>query len=269
MKIGFIGIGNMGAAIIDGLLKNGVTDIIVASAHPEHAAAFAKERQIASAADNIALAKVADVVVLAIKPHIIPKVLGEIRKQFIAKQTLLISIAAGIELTTLDRMCATPKMPIVRAMPNVAAKIGLSTSALTANQHVKAEQLALAKNIFNSIGNVYEIPEENFAVFSALAGCSPAYTAIYIDALARTGVKYGLPKKLADEIATSAISGTAALMKEELANGNNPWDLADMVSSPAGTTIAGVLALQEAGFYAAVTKGVDASIARDQAISNG
>ena len=257
--IGFIGAGAMGSAIMQGAMSKGHSDIVFAEANEERARALT-ERTGARHATNIEVVQEASVVILAVKPNVIGSVLDEIASA--AGSTVLVSIAAG---TTIETLAAhlEPGQPIVRVMPNVAAQIGQSMSALCPNDHVSADQLAEVQEVFDAVGQTEILAEKDFATFAAIAGCSPAFTFEYIDAMARAAVANGLPKAQAVRIATQAVVGAASLVQERA---ETPANLADLVQSPGGTTVAGVVALEEAGFGRATVKGVQAAIDRDIAL---
>ena len=152
-------------------------------------------------------------------------------------------------------------MPILRTLPNVNVAIDAGMTALAVNENLTGAKLADAKGLFDAIGSTTVLPEADFSTFSALAGSSPAYIYFFIDALSRAGVKHGLNKKEATRIAAAVTEGSAKMV---LQSDKIPFDLIDQVSSPGGSTVAGLLAMEEAGFMTAVVKGIDATIKRDQ-----
>lgn len=263
MKYGFIGLGNMASAIIGGLVKNGVAgaDIYGVSARPATAEALARATGLNACASSAELVAKSNVIVLAVKPQVLPGVLEEI-KDLPLEGKLFISIAAGLTLAWL-RGSLGP-VPIVRVMPNINAKIGAATSLLCAGADAGAEHVRTARGIFEAVGSVTEIPEALFAAGTAISGASPAFTYMYVDALARAALRFGIPKKLALEIAASSVAGSARMILE---SGEHPMHLADQVCSPAGTTIAGVVSLQENAFESAVHQAVEAVILRDREIA--
>ncbi|MDR2832823.1 MAG: pyrroline-5-carboxylate reductase, partial [Streptococcaceae bacterium] len=180
------------------------------------------------------------------------------------RDLLLISIAAGKTLENLEEMVGHPKVSIIRVMPNVNVQIGLGASAVTGNEASSENQIDFVLNLFSSVGKAWIVPEKDFSAFIAMAGSSPAFTYLYIDSLARAGVKHGLTKEKALEYAAQATLGSAAMILESK---ENPWSLIDRVSSPGGTTVAGLLALEDQAFLSTVVKGVDATIARDVELS--
>ncbi|MCI1676047.1 MAG: pyrroline-5-carboxylate reductase [Ancrocorticia sp.] len=267
--IGFIGAGAMGSAIIRGAIASGTykaAEIVLTASTPEHAQTYASElgtEYANTAADVVRRCGKDAIIVIAVKPYAVPTVLHEIRAVAAEQEAVLLSIAAG---TTLDSLAIhlNPGQPIVRAMPNVAASIRQSITALCPGADVTDSQASEAERLLSSVGQVIRIAEKDFPTFSALAGCSPAFTLTYIDAMARAGVKNGLSKKTAVRIAAQAVLGTALLSLDAVDEpAGSPMDLADAVQSPGGTTVAGIIALEDAGFGAAVVRGVQAAIDRD------
>ena len=263
MKIGFIGIGNMGQAIALNLVKINDYQIFATAKNQDKLESFAKQNNMTALKTNQELVEQSDVVILAVKPNLIETVLKEIQPT-LTNQKIIVSLAAGITIEQIEKMISTDS-PIIRVMPNIAASVGESATAIVGNNNASEQQFQTVTDIFENCGEVYPIDEKDFPAFISLAGSSPAIMFILIDALSRAGVKHGITKEQATKIATQAMLGSAELLKE---TNENPWNLVDKVSSPGGTTVAGVLALKEAGFEDAVTKAVDAIIERDQEISD-
>lgn len=266
MKVGFIGTGNMAQAIIDGLLKKGTVskeEVFVSSGHFENAQKFAAETGVHACKSNQEVASQSDIVLLAVKPKIIEKVLEELREY--SQKVLFISIASGKSLIDLEPALEDPQASIVRVMPNVNVSVGAGVSAICKNEAATEEQLQQATMIFEAIGSVYPLAESDFSTFIGLAGSSPAFVYMLIDAMGRTGVLNGLSKQTATEIAAKAIMGSC---QKFLSSDKNPWELVDQVSSPGGTTVAGVVALEEAGFIPAIIKGINTTIEKDLEMLN-
>ena len=268
MNYGFIGTGSMGSAIINGLISSGVKPdtIYCTTAHSDTLATFTKETNTIPCASNEELVKKAGkdgIIVLACKPQHIAGILPSICELLLQNNCLLISVAAGTTLSTLASLLQ-PGQKIIRTMPNLAAAIKKSTTALCPNKYATEEDIKHAITLFQSIGYTHIIEEKLFSAFSAVAGCSPAFTCEYIDNMAKAGVNFGLTKKQATLIATQAVFGTANLLLEEYDNGITPASLADNVQSPGGTTVAGVVALEQTGFGSSVISAVQASVKRDK-----
>lgn len=262
MKIGFIGAGNMAGAIVRGMVAGGVAgaDVLVFDIDTAKLRALADECGVQTATDAAALVDAVDTVVLAVKPQVFATLLPELAPVVCRRAPLVISIAAGKTIASIEELLSD-ELPIVRVMPNINACVGASMSAFCGNAHVTDAHRAVVRRIFDSVGQSMELAEHLFSAYSALASCSPAYTLLYMDALAEAGVRYGIPKEQALAIASQAVLGTARLLQER---GVHPRALVDQVCSPAGTTIEGVVALQENGFEAAVLAAARASMERDR-----
>ncbi|NVO88056.1 pyrroline-5-carboxylate reductase [Lactobacillus rhamnosus] len=263
MTIGFIGAGNMARAIISGLLaKKAVapTDIVLHGGQPLHYEPYAAKIGAKALASNQAVAETADIVFLAVSPKLGEPILQAIGSTLKKRHVPVVSMLTGVSVATLEEALGSHDQPVLRIMPNVNVAINAGMIAYAANDAV-AGQLDGLLDLLNVLGKTMPLPEEQFSTFVALAGSSPAFIYLFIDSLARAGVKYGLEKDQATAIAAQAVMGSA---KNVLASDQSPFDLIDQVSSPGGTTVAGLLAMEEAGLMTAVVKGVDATIAKDR-----
>ncbi|WP_409021569.1 pyrroline-5-carboxylate reductase [Dellaglioa sp. P0083] len=264
MKIGFIGAGNMARAIIEGLVEADFTapkEILVHSARESSYVPYAEANGFTALGSNAQVVSEADVVFLAVKPIILGKVLAEIKESVKKNKPMLISIVSGVSISEIELELDNSSVGILRTMPNVNATVSASMTALVGNDVLTDEQMKQGIDLFDTIGETMEVAEQDFSTFVALAGSSPAFIYLFIDTLARAGVKYGLPKDKATKIAAQAVLGSA---KKVLATDEVPWKLIDEVSSPGGTTIAGLLAMEEAGFMNSIIKAVDATVAKDK-----
>ena len=266
MKIGFIGAGNMAGAIAKGMVasyKFRGQDIFITSKTVTSAQELARKCGAYAVKAAAEVVKNTDVLVLAVKPHVLEAVVPALKEEITAKKPLVVSIAAG---KTLDYLASLlPEgTPIVRVMPNINAKIGAATSGMCVNEYVTEEQKKIVKEVFETIGAVIEVDENHFGIFTVLAGSAPAFAYLYMDALARAAVKAGMPKKQALEIAAATVEGSAKMV---LKSGEHPMALVDQVCSPGGTTIEGVAALQASGFEATLTKAFDAVLEKDNKIA--
>lgn len=262
MKIGFIGVGGMAQAIIGGLLqaKTFAPDEIVVHSHrKESYEPYAQAHRLQTASSNADVARASDLVVLAVTPNVAVDVLQEIEAQLVDGQKTLISIVAGLSLESMASVVGE-SVPILRTLPNVNVEVGAGMTAVAANDLLTGDDLAAALRVFDTIGSTTTLAEDQFGVFSALAGSSPAYIDFFIDSLSRAGVKHGLSKDQATQIAAQATLGSAKMV---LASDKIPFALIDQVASPGGSTVAGLLAMEEAGLMTAVVKGIDATIKRD------
>jgi len=265
MKIGFIGAGNMAGAIIRGIVKNGIDakSVYISDLDAGKVSLLSKECGVNGESDNKEVVKKCELVILAVKPHLIKPVLEECRHLLDSGTHTLISIAAGIQLEMLEEFAGGSQIPVLRVMPNVNSEVCMGMTAVCGNAFVSETAYNHTKHIFEKIGKVAEIEENFFPVFSALAGSSPAFSYLFIESLAKGAHKAGLPKAVATEIAAQAVLGSAALILEK---GKHPWELIDSVCSPGGTTIEGICTLEREGFSAAVVNCMDACMAKDKII---
>lgn len=264
MRIGFIGTGAMVSAIARGAVSGGLNGSVLVFTDRDHhrARTLADELGATTASSNAELAAQVDYLVLGVKPHVQSAVIAEIADVVRERPDLcIISIAAG-RSTQQIRDDFGFGVAIVRVMPNVNAQIGQSMSALCASG-ASEEQFEQARALMEYVGRTTVLAESDFPAFMALASCSPAWIAAMIDALATAGVKHGLPKDQATAIVAQAFYGSAALVLQAQERGMVPAQIVDQVSSPGGTTIAGLVAAQDAGLQAALVRAVDAAVARD------
>lgn len=260
MKIGFVGAGNMACAIIGGILDRGVVDseeVRATDVLPEARRHAAERFEIEVGGDNAALASWADVLVLAVKPQFLESAVREVRDH-LSEGELVISIAAGKSLMWLEDAFGRP-VPLIRVMPNTPALIGDGVSGLCANRYTDARQRAIADRIFESVGTGYWLSEEMVDVVGVVAGCTPAFAAIFIEALSDAAVAEGMPRTQATDIAARAVAGSAELVVQ---TGKHPAVLKDMVTSPGGTTIEGVQVLEEGGLRSTVMHAVRAAVSK-------
>lgn len=242
----------MATAIIKGLEKTDF-EILVAGHDPEKTSRQAENLSVRALAKQSDLVAEADLVVLGVKPQVLPAVLEQLDFH-----QPIISMAAGVSLERLAGM-TNSSLPLIRIMPNINAQILQSTTAICRNQHVDDQLLDLAKTITDSFGSTFDIAEKDFDSFTALTGSGPAYIYLFIEALALAGVKHGLPKSQALDIVTQTVLASA----QNLSQGkDSPHDLIDKISSPGGTTIAGLVDLEKTGLSASVISSIDTTIAR-------
>ncbi|WDF83432.1 pyrroline-5-carboxylate reductase [Lacticaseibacillus pabuli] len=261
MQIGFIGVGNMARAIIDGLLKAKTvqgSDLHLHSGHIEHYADYAQTIGAHVEDDNGAVVRNSDVVILAVKPNIYGRVLDVIKQNFADKQVLLVSIVSGVTIAELGQHLPAGQ-PVLRLLPNLNVAIDQGMTAYAMNDEA-VDLVGDTFDLFSSIGQLMEMPEADFSTFVALAGSAPAFAYLFIDAMARAGVKHGLSKADAVRIAAQTVAGSAQMV---LNSKDTPLDLVDQVASPGGSTIRGYLTMEDKGFSSAVVAGLDATIARE------
>lgn len=263
MKYAFIGTGSMAAAIIRGMVAGGAApaDILAFNRTREKADALANELGIAVCDTLEAAASQADAIVLATTPQSFPDILPRVGRAM-RQNALIMSIAAGYGIDAI-RAALGRDAAIIRIMPNVNANVCASTTGYAASASVTAAQLEAFRFAFGKVGGLIELDEGEFETFSAIAGCGVAYVYMFIDAMARAGVKNGLSKQKALSIAASAAAGSAKLISE---SGKHPYALIDSVTTPGGTTIEGVLTLQRCGFESAVHAAIQASIDKERGL---
>ena len=271
MTIGFIGAGTMASAIVAGIVGRGVVaaeDVVVHDPNRAAADALAARHGVRVAGSNEALVDAVGTVVLAIKPQVFDVVLPPLAPALAENGTLVVSIAAGTSLARIAALLGEhgPTQPVVRVMPNVNAQIGAGMAAVAGNDAASDAQVASVVELFRAVGDAIELPEPSFSTFTAIAGSAPAYAFLFIDALARGALKAGMPKALATRIAAQTVLGSARTVLE---TGEHPWSLVDTVCSPGGTTIAGLMALEDGGFVSTVVDSVSATIERDRELGAG
>ena len=244
-RVGFLGAGNMGEAIIKGLLQTGLVPaaaIAATDVRAERLQQMAGQYGVRTAASNSELVSGADVVILAVKPQIMSAVLKEIAGA-VDRGKLLISIAAGVPVAALRDGLGKPAR-LIRVMPNTPALVLEGVTAIARADGLDAGDLEMAQELFGAVGRVVVLEEDLLDAVTGLSGSGPAYVAIVIESLADGGVKMGLDRATAMILATQTVLGSARLILE---TGAHPGQLKDMVSSPGGTTIAGIAALEEGG----------------------
>lgn len=262
-KIGFVGCGNMGKAMLSGILKAKLVkpEEVIISCHTEKSAEeIAFNFGVKTVLDNCEVSKQAEIVFLAVKPNKFNEVMPEIKSGLEnnpdAKNTLVISIAAGKTLSYLESNLAEGQK-IIRVMPNTPALVGEGMSALTPNARVTEEELKYALTIFESFGSAEVVPESMMDAVIGVSGSSPAYVYMFIEALADGAVLAGMPRAQAYKFAAQSVLGSAKMVLE---TGTHPGELKDAVCSPGGTTIAGVAELERQGLRNAVIAGEMACI---------
>lgn len=254
-RFGFIGMGNMGYAILNGLLKvYDKSDLLFTDANRERMAQVTAETGVACVESNTECANQVKYVVLAVKPQFYDPVLKNI-KNVLTRDKVVISIAPGITIDTLKGKLGIDKR-IVRAMPNTPALLGEGTTGVSYDEALfdEAEKEEI-RTFFESFGKMHVLEERLMNAVVCVSGSSPAYVYMFIEALADSAVKYGLPRTMAYEMAAQTVLGSAKMVLE---TGKHPGELKDQVCSPGGTTIAAVSALEECGFRSAVIKAADA-----------
>jgi len=266
LHLGLIGIGNMGGALLRGLMNRGwlePTQIHVSDPDPERLAAAVTPHGIAGSTDNTVLADFADVLVLAVKPQVVPRVLTQLGP-LLRPSSLLISIAAGVTCRSIEAL-VPDSVRVMRAMPNTPATVLAGVTALSPGARSLPEDLAIAGRLFSAVGSVVEIEEPLLDAVTGLSGSGPAYVLLAIEALADGGVRMGLPRAVALKLAAETVFGTARMVLE---TNEHPARLRDAVTSPGGTTIAGLAALEEGAVRHAFISAVRSATLRATELSN-
>ena len=258
-RIAFIGCGNMGGAVARGIVRAGFSDaadVVVTSRSEASQAALSAELGCAGTCDNAAAVTGADVVVLGVKPQMLAGVAEGIAPN-VDGDALVVSLAAGVTLGQLAGMFRE-RAKIVRVMPNLPAMVGEGMSGVTPGAGVSAEELDYVLAMFSCLGRAERVPEHLIGAVAAVSGSSPAYVALFVEALADGAVTLGMPRAQAYTFAEQAVLGTAKFLLE---TGQHPGAFKDAVCSPAGTTIAAVAELERGGLRASV---MDAMLACDK-----
>jgi pyrroline-5-carboxylate reductase len=258
--LGILGCGNMGEAIVRGLLakREAASDkILVSVPHAERLDALTKAHGVAGTLDNRELVRRSSVVILAVKPQILDRVLAEIAPE-LGQTKLFISVAAGVSLARLERALPPPAR-VIRTMPNVAALVGAAATGLAAGTHASPQDLQLAETLFGAVGLTAVVEEELLDAVTGLSGSGPAYIFLIIEALSDAGVKVGLSRAIAQKLAAQTVLGSAKLLLE---TGRHPGALKDMVTSPGGTAIAGLHTLEAGGLRTTLIDAVEAATER-------
>jgi pyrroline-5-carboxylate reductase len=258
MKCAFLGAGKMASALVRGILRAelcAARDVTVSDPSVGNLRNLSEANGVRTAASNAEAAAGADVVVLCVKPA---DALGALREAGDAlRDRLLVSIVAG--LRTGVAAGAAPGCRIVRAMPNTAAMVGRSATAIASDSPATQEDLALADTLFSSVGSVVHVAEDQMDAITGLSGSGPAYVYLMLEALCDGAVAAGLPRHLASSLAIQTLAGAAEMASS---TSEHPAVLREMVTSPAGTTSAGLMALERAGVRHAFAEAVRASAAR-------
>jgi len=260
-SIGFIGAGKMATALAIGFLKSGLTEtskVIASDVHEGARAAFETLTQARTTASNLEVAKSSRVILLAVKPQQMEGMLRELGA-VLTPQHLVVSIAAGVTIAKMLKWLGQEDARIVRVMPNTPALVQEGASAFSIGGQATREDAALAQQLFASVGIAVETPETLLDAVTGLSGSGPAYAFQMIEALSDAGVRVGLPRATATQLAAQTLLGAAKMVLE---TGDHPGVLKDAVTSPGGTTIAGLHELEKGALRATLMNAVVAATAR-------
>jgi pyrroline-5-carboxylate reductase len=258
--IGFIGAGNMGEALIRGLIAASLFTaerIFAYDVIPHRTEYLTREFGIKQCGSIGELAETSSIIVLAVKPQVISEVLSTLRGH-LAHKPLVISIAAGIALSTLESRLPDGAS-IVRVMPNTPALVQRGASALSCGKAVSATQMEMSLALFGSVGKAVAVEEKMMDAVTGLSGSGPAYVLLVIEALVDAGVFMGLPRQIATELVVQTVAGTSLMLEK---TGKHPAEMKDMITSPGGTTIHGIQVLESYSVRGAFMECVEAATQR-------
>ncbi len=263
-SVGIIGAGSMGGAIARGLVASGATSASRIAAYDPNEAALAELAELgmttAASADEL-VAEGCDLVVLAVKPQVLPAVLAPLAEGLAGR--LVASIAAGVTLATLEG--TLPESRVVRAMPNLPLQVASAATAVCGGSKATPEDVELVRDLFARLGSAQVMSEAQLDVAGAISGCGPAYFALFADDLTRAGVRRGLPAAACREMVLATMRGVA---EQLLRSGEHPRAYLERVASPGGTTAAALDVLETQLWYAA-SEGVEAALERTRELAEG
>jgi pyrroline-5-carboxylate reductase len=253
-KIGVVGAGKIGSAILRAMLEKGLAQagqLMASTPRDENRRALEQQTGIKTVADNAEVCRFADIVILAVKPQVVKPVLERIAKA-LGKAKLLVSVAAGVPTSRIESLL-DPGARVVRVMTNTPCVIGAAASAYAPGSRATKDDLGKVDEIFSSVGLALRVEEHHLDAVTGLGGSGPAYVFLFIDALADGGVLMGLSRDVALRLAVQTVYGSA---KMALESGKHIGQLKDEVTSPGGTTLAGLHALESGGLRATVMEAV-------------
>jgi len=255
--IGFIGGGNMAEAMIKGIIQSGKRDIMVSELREDRRAYLESTYDVKTTPDNKEVVKNCEIIIMAVKPQNMDDVTSEIGG-LVSTEQLVVSIAAGVTLSYLTSRLKTAK--VIRVMPNTPALAQEGMSVLSLCECIQDREMSVIRGIFLSIGKVLVLPEKYMDAVTAVSGSGPAFIALFIEKLIDAGVKAGLSRENASELAIQTLIGTAKLLE----TGMPPGKLREMVTSPGGTTAAGLKVFEDRGFSDMVNSVVQAAAERSR-----
>jgi pyrroline-5-carboxylate reductase len=262
MTLGFIGAGNMGEALLKGLLKTHPPQQLRVSARRPERVKELETTYGVGGGSNAEVARDSDVLLLCVKPQILDQVLRGLE---VSPDKLVISVAAGVPIAAIERRlhrAGAPAPPrVVRAMPNTPATVGAGATGIALSEHATEDDLATAKMVFDSVGVTVVLEESQLDAVTGLSGSGPAYLFLIIEALADAGVKVGLSRRASMQLASQTVLGSAKLLIE---SGQHPGLLKDGVTSPGGTAIAGLHTLEAGGLRNVLMNAVEAATRRSR-----
>jgi pyrroline-5-carboxylate reductase len=266
-KVALIGCGKLGEGLLSGMLGSQlipVERVEVTVAHQPRADFLAEKYGVKAHTHNAQAVKGADLVLIVLKPQQVKGFLDEV-KNALRKEAVIISAAASVTTTLIERELGRPAR-VVRAMPNTPCLIRQGMTALASSPHAAPDDVALARDIFSSMGRTVVVDEKHMDAITGLSASGPAYVYMIIESLAEAGVKLGLPRELSTELVSQTLLGASALV---LHTGEHPAKLKDVVTTPAGCTIDGLLELEEGGLRVTLIKAVVRAAQRAKQLVEG
>lgn len=261
--IGMIGCGNMGKAMVEGMMKAQLVkedQLIVSNLHPEKLQELGNRYDF-YISDNETVARHADILILAVKPHLYAPIIDEI-KELIKSEVILIDIAPGITIQDMTKMVGRA-CKVVKAMPNTPALVGEGMSAISFGSGISDDEQEEIMELFESFGKAQVVEERLMDAVAAVSGSAPAYIFLVIEAMADGAVRHGIPRQAAYQFAAQTLIGSAKLVQE---TGMHPGECKDMVCSPGGTTIEAIAKLEEKGLRSAIIEAMDACVKKSRAM---
>ena len=263
-ELGLIGVGNMGTALLKGVLSSNTIDkekTIIYDVREEVIKNCIQEFNVKAVSSNTELVQQVKFIIIAVKPQDIDSVLEEIGPK-LSEDQILISIAAGVTLDYIKKFISK-NIGLIRVMPNTPALVGEGASAIAHNKKITENDLKYVKKILNSVGKVVELEEKHIDAVTGLSGSGPAYVFVIIEALADGGVKMGLPRNIALKLASQTVLGSAKMVME---TGMHPGELKDMVASPGGTTITALHEIEKGKLRATLISAVEAATLKSKSL---
>jgi pyrroline-5-carboxylate reductase len=267
VRVAVLGAGKMGGILLQAFLKQNLfapDQIHATVGHAERALALSTQWGVDVSTNNLEAASKADLILIGVKPFQVPDLIAEIRPALTAKKTL-VSFAASVKTRSIEE-AAGLEIAVIRAMPNTPSALGAGAAALCRGRFVSAEQMELAQRMFETVGRAVVVDEKHMDAVTGLSGSGPAYIYIIIEALAEAGVKVGLPRDIATQLAAQTAFGAAKMVLE---TGYHPALLKDAVTTPAGCTIDGILELEKGGLRVTLIKAVMSATERAKQLAAG
>ena len=267
VRVAVLGAGKMGGILLQAFLKENLfaADLIHATvSHPERAVALSTQWGVDVGTNNLEAVRQADLILIGVKPFQVPDLVAEI-KPALAPGKMLVSFAASVKTRSIEE-AAGIEIAVVRAMPNTPSTLGAGADALCRGRFVNDAQMALAARVFETVGRTVLVDEKHMDAVTGLSGSGPAYIYIIIEALAEAGVKVGLPRDVATQLAAQTAFGAAKMVLE---TGYHPALLKDAVTTPAGCTVDGILELEEGGLRVTLIKAVMRATERARQLAAG